>query len=559
MDSKFNHTSFTHKYKKINPDKQTLQPLTSRNNYCLRTRHPLICPRCRRFKVKGFHGSSPPKNFCICLTSAKAQTRSISPMQVRLPSTPVKSLIAKGISVHNKFNEYSLTDTGLIKLSNILNSTKDKPVLQDRDLLKDTIGPESVVEQPVKRIFSDKLKYLVYPGNNSNLIKSVMENKHNWVEGDYLLPNDANFVWHPTSKTVKFRRLAPYLPSQIANHFENHHEITNKMNLFENLSAYCNQSSLYIYNMMPITFSLDFLSNRLNTQVSLFLNYFNSLKTEKIGKNKNNEVNLNPLPPNTHFTGNNIWILKPSGFNRGRGIQIFKNADIFKKFISTLASKSNENKKRGEKDSYTYIIQKYIESPLLINQRKFDIRVWVLVTSKLNCYFYKEGYLRTSSEDFSIDESTLLNPIIHLTNNAIQKQGNSYSKYEKGNQLSFSDFGAYFEANYSEKKGFEKIKERMKELISYTLMSVKKKLNPFNREYCFEVFGYDFIIDSDLATWLIECNTNPCIELSSPLLERLIPEMLSQAIKIAVDPVFSPSDSEKSNPTDWEYLVSLRK
>lgn len=49
-----------------------------------------------------------------------------------------------------------------------------------------------------------------------------------------------------------------------------------------------------------------------------------------------------------------------------------------------------------------------------------------------------------------------------------------------------------------------------------------------DRKYCFEVFGYDFIIDEDFNLWLIEVNTNPCIELSSPILEALIPRMLGK-------------------------------
>jgi len=61
------------------------------------------------------------------------------------------------------------------------------------------------------------------------------------------------------------------------------------------------------------------------------------------------------------------------------------------------------------------------------------------------------------------------------------------------------------------------------------------------RRHCsFEIFGYDFMIDEDFKPWLIEVNTNPCLELSSPLLARLIPSMLENAIKIAVDPIFPP-------------------
>ena len=58
------------------------------------------------------------------------------------------------------------------------------------------------------------------------------------------------------------------------------------------------------------------------------------------------------------------------------------------------------------------------------------------------------------------------------------------------------------------------------------MMAVRKKINIDDRKYCFEIFGYDFLIDDDFNTYLIEVNTNPCIEESSPLLASLIPRML---------------------------------
>jgi D-alanine-D-alanine ligase-like ATP-grasp enzyme len=58
----------------------------------------------------------------------------------------------------------------------------------------------------------------------------------------------------------------------------------------------------------------------------------------------------------------------------------------------------------------------------------------------------------------------------------------------------------------------------MKELVMVSMNAVKKKLNLEDRKYCMEIFGYDFILDEDMNAWLIEVNTNPCIEESSPLL-----------------------------------------
>lgn len=56
---------------------------------------------------------------------------------------------------------------------------------------------------------------------------------------------------------------------------------------------------------------------------------------------------------------------------------------------------------------------------MLINRRKFDIRVWVLVNSDMDLFFFKEGYLRLSSAEYTPDR--LHDDFVHLTNNAIQK------------------------------------------------------------------------------------------------------------------------------------------
>ena len=58
------------------------------------------------------------------------------------------------------------------------------------------------------------------------------------------------------------------------------------------------------------------------------------------------------------------------------------------------------------------------------------------------------------------------------------------------------------------------------------MMSVKNKINKNERKYCFEIFGYDFLIDEKINVWLIEINTNPCLELSCPLLGCIIPKMV---------------------------------
>lgn len=71
--------------------------------------------------------------------------------------------------------------------------------------------------------------------------------------------------------------------------------------------------------------------------------------------------------------------------------------------------------------------------------RKFDIRVWVLVTQEQKCFIFKEGYIRTSCEEYSLSDESIAKTYIHLTNNAVQKFATNYGKFEDANQLSFTD------------------------------------------------------------------------------------------------------------------------
>jgi hypothetical protein len=72
--------------------------------------------------------------------------------------------------------------------------------------------------------------------------------------------------------------------------------------------------------------------------------------------------------------------------------------------------------------------------------RKFDIRVWVLVDQEHELHVFKEGYLRTSSSEFKVDLQNVDDQYVHLTNNAVQKYSEHYGQFEDGNQLSYARF-----------------------------------------------------------------------------------------------------------------------
>jgi len=119
-------------------------------------------------------------------------------------------------------------------------------------------------------------------------------------------------------------------------------------------------------------------------------------------------------------------------------------------------------------------------------------------------YFYPEGYIRTSSDFYSLE--SLKENYIHLTNNCLQKFGKKYGMYEEGNTLSFDDLKSYLKINFPNIPiDFNQhLLPRIKDLIIDSFLACKNEINPSRRKNCYELLGYDFLIDEDFRIWLIE-------------------------------------------------------
>ena len=91
-----------------------------------------------------------------------------------------------------------------------------------------------------------------------------------------------------------------------------------------------------------------------------------------------------------------------------------------------------------------------------------------------------------------------------------------------------------------------------------TVKAIFKKIDPYRREHCFELFGYDFMLDNKFKPWLIEVNTNPCLELSSPYLSRLIPSVIDNLLRITVDCLF-PMPLNKKVSSAYADKLSLNR
>ena len=114
------------------------------------------------------------------------------------------------------------------------------------------------------------------------------------------------------------------------------------------------------------------------------------------------------------------WIMKPCGKSQGAGIFLINKLSKLKKWSRESRTVFNPNLVKE-----SYVISRYIDNPLLMGGRKFDMRLYVLVTSfrPLKVYLYKHGFARFCTVKYNDSANEMDNMYIHLTNVSIQKHG----------------------------------------------------------------------------------------------------------------------------------------
>ena len=410
--------------------------------------------------------------------------------------------------------------------------------------------------------------YHILPGNNGKLVEKVLRTRENWDVIDSSQPQCANLIWTPLSCQINYTQHAFSEITQYVNHFEFHSELTNKANTFINLFRYCEFNDIDLFSFYPLTIILSSNQDYLQTQIEGFkkcyqniqnlinndeenntnainecyINYFFVNLSKKIGSTQKMKI------PKSFYIGRNLWVLKRTNLNRGRQMKVLSNIDDIIKEINLMFEEKKPN---------NLIIQKYLEAPLLYNERKFDIRIWVLFTyvGKDNVYevfVFKEGHLKACCDLFNIDSDNLF---IHLTNYSVQKHNKNFSKVEIGNEISFQLFQQELNRQNTGKNFKKDIFPEIVKIIGISANAVKNKINMMDRKKCFEIFGYDFILDINCQPFLLEINTNPGLEESSPLIKMLVPRMIDDAFRLTIDKTFDNNDGNGKKINSSKYHV----
>ncbi|QQP50409.1 Tubulin polyglutamylase TTLL4 [Caligus rogercresseyi] len=186
--------------------------------------------------------------------------------------------------------------------------------------------------------------------------------------------------------------------------------------------------------------------------------------------------------------GKERWIVKPPALSRGNGIRVVSRwTDIPK--------------------SRPLVVQKYISRPHLINDTKYDLRIYVLI------YLFEDGLVRFASKKYDADLETLGDAYKHLTNYSINKNSSSYLPNEEAGRDRVIRTGLDSEGLW----------ERIKDLVIKTFLSAEDQMlkrlrgNVSSHYTTYELFGFDVLLDARLKPWLIEVNISPSLHSASPL------------------------------------------
>ncbi|CAI2353183.1 unnamed protein product [Caenorhabditis sp. 36 PRJEB53466] len=340
--------------------------------------------------------------------------------------------------------------------------------------------------------------------SDSRLIRTMCHS-HGLMQCSNKNPS-VNFIWMGAPvKSVKMRELMPW---QRLNQFPSSTELTRKDRLYENIER---SKSIHgdAFDFIPEFY----VTPRENTKMEAAFKRVTREITASGGK--------------LCFPGE--FIVKPTNSRQGKGIF----------FANSLADIPAEG---------PLLVSRYLKDPCLVNNHKFDLRIYVAVTSfyPLVAYVYSEGLARLASMPYDSSSSSDSNEFVHLTNYSINKNSTSFVRNES---MSSEDLGhkwtlgALLRYVENEGKDARLLMLRIEDLIVKSLLSVQNKVATTSRTNLkfagtnFELFGFDVLVDQSLKPWLLEVNLSPSLACDAPLDSLLKTRLIADLLNLACIPL----------------------
>uniref|UniRef100_A0A4W3IDL2 Tubulin tyrosine ligase-like family, member 7 n=1 Tax=Callorhinchus milii TaxID=7868 RepID=A0A4W3IDL2_CALMI len=283
----------------------------------------------------------------------------------------------------------------------------------------------------------------------------------------------ANLIW--SDSAVQQEKIAELRNYQRINHFPGMGEICRKDCLARNMAKMI-KSQAQEYSFTPRTWIFP-------AEYSQFQNCIKELKKKRRQK---------------------TFIVKPSNGAMGHGISLIRSGEKLQ---------ANEH----------LIVQEYLDKPFLMEGYKFDLRIYILVTScdPLRIFLYNDGLVRMGTEKYHApNDSNLSQLFMHLTNYSVNKHNENFERDENADRGSKRSIRWFTEFLQSNEYDVTKFWNDVSDLVVKTLIVAEPHVLHAYRmcrpgqptgssSVCFEVLGFDILLDRKLKPWLLEINRAP--------------------------------------------------
>ncbi|XP_066463751.1 tubulin polyglutamylase TTLL5 isoform X1 [Eleutherodactylus coqui] len=322
---------------------------------------------------------------------------------------------------------------------------------------------------------------------DSRLVRSILS-AHGFQEVS-ANSNDFNLMW--TGSHIKPHLMRSLASFQKVNHFPRSYELTRKDRLYKNMQRMQQTHGMRNFNLLPQTYLLP-------GEYQEFCNAFSKDRGP--------------------------WIVKPVASSRGRGVYL-------------VNSPSQINVEEN------LLVSRYVSNPLLIDGFKFDVRLYVLITSydPLVIYLYEEGLTRFATVRYDRAIKNIKNQFMHLTNYSVNKRSTDYVSCDDpevedyGNKWSMSAMLRYLK---QEGKDTAALMSQVEDLIIKTVISGELPIATACKSFqthkgnCFELYGFDVLFDGNLRPWLLEVNLSPSLACDAPLDMKVKASMISDMLTL---------------------------
>lgn len=226
-----------------------------------------------------------------------------------------------------------------------------------------------------------------------------------------------------------------------------------------------------------------------------------------------------------------------------------------------LARSLLEKYRSGCPDKKRLIVQKYIDDPLLVQGRKFDFRIYMLIANvDPLIVLYYDGFLRVSMVNF---DNYSQEAYAHITNTALAKDyvKDRIDKEEllEEQMWTMQEFEDYMVEQGLVQKGWLATYVRPYMRRSMLHIARMSYSNLMHHPGVFELYGVDFLFDSKLHLWFLEINRSPAMQATTEEKGRIQGNLIQQMLDIEFALLAGEGVDRAIEESDFEWVYDGRK